>query len=76
MRPDAIRGLVALHGGIRVVRTHRVWVFDRRTGGRVQRWANTIECHDGWTRTLTTTEERALTELPEELRAVQHVVEA
>lgn len=75
LRPDAIRELVTQHGGIQEVRTHRAESFDRRTGGGRRGWANTIVCRDGWTRTLTPAEEVALRALPEELKAVEHVIE-
>lgn len=68
--------LIVCHGGIRTVRTHAVWETDRATGLRRRAWANTITCHDGYQRTLTTYEERALKELPEELLAEEHIDES
>jgi hypothetical protein len=55
------RQLAALfeeHGGIKTVHVHPH--TDKRKGQRG--WANTIECHDGFRRTLTRAEERSLNE--------------
>ena len=68
--------LVTLHGGIATVRTHRVRSFDRSTGAECEGWTNTITCRDGYVRRLTTTEERILIDdLPEELRATEHITD-
>ena len=65
---------VLRHGGIRQVRTHPLQTIDRRTGRPVQRWANTIICRDGATKRLTLGDEERLQELPEEMRAEEHII--
>lgn len=66
---------VLAHGGIRRIHTHPCWATERSTGRRVRRWANTIVCHDGACRQLTTHDEQALKALPEPMRAEEHTVE-
>lgn len=73
MRP--ILELVRQHGGIARVVTSTVPQFDRSSGATIRRWANRIECRDGWTAVLSPEEEAALKELPEGLLAEDHLIE-